>query len=162
MSARIYVNLGQMKNILRVTSNLSLSIIVRMLAFDTWITLYILVSSTMRRNSNEKEICTYFTNAVLTTINRRGLQCARCCSNSLGTRASSGAVLMSSSRAPVVVPIDFASFVSAHQFFQHLESWREGLIVCTDLEPGLVARAPRAFPTQRILTTDQTSQRLKT
>ena len=31
---------------------------------------------------------------------------ARCCSNSLGTRASSAAVLMSSSRAAVVVPLD--------------------------------------------------------
>ena len=31
---------------------------------------------------------------------------ARCCSNSLGTRASSAAVLMSSSRVAVVVPLD--------------------------------------------------------
>ena len=40
---------------MRFTGNLSLSIIGRMLGFDTWITLYNSASSTMRRNSKERE-----------------------------------------------------------------------------------------------------------
>ena len=47
---------------------------------------------------------------------------ARCCSNSLGTRASSTAVSMSSSRTVVVAPLDFAPLVPADQFFQFLNS----------------------------------------
>ena len=39
---------------MRLTGNLSLSISGRMLGFDTWITLYNSVSSTMRRN-NKRE-----------------------------------------------------------------------------------------------------------
>ena len=59
--AKIYVNL------MRLTKNLCLSIIGRMLGFDNS------VSSTMRRNSNENEICIHFTYAVLTTTNKHCL-----------------------------------------------------------------------------------------
>ena len=44
---------------MRLAGNRSLSIIGRMLGFDTWITLYNSVSSRMRRNNNEKEMCIY-------------------------------------------------------------------------------------------------------
>ena len=58
---------------LRFTGNLSLSVTGRMLGFDTWITLYISVSTTMPRKSKEKEICTYFICAVLTKTDRHHL-----------------------------------------------------------------------------------------
>ena len=60
---------------MRFTGNLSLSVTARMVGFDTWIILYISVSTTMRRNSKEKEICTYFIYAVLTKTARHHLHC---------------------------------------------------------------------------------------
>ena len=58
---------------MRLTGNLSLSITGRMLGFDTWITVYISVPTTMRRNSTDKEICTNFAYAVLTKTDRHHL-----------------------------------------------------------------------------------------
>ena len=57
---------------MRLTGNLSLLTIGRMLGFGTWIILYHSVSSTMCRNI-EEETCIYFTYALLTTINRHRL-----------------------------------------------------------------------------------------
>ena len=58
------------RKMMRFTCNLIVPIIGRMLGFDTWITLYNSVSSTMRRNSKEKDVCTYFIYAVLTETDR--------------------------------------------------------------------------------------------
>ena len=87
---------------------------------------------------------------------------ARCCSNSLGTRVSSAAVLMSSSRAVVVVPLDLLHSyrrTSSSHFSspagRSCSLHRSGTKICRKKSSALSS-------TQRIPTTDQSSQRLQT
>ena len=64
---------GTDAKMMRLTGSLSLPIVGRTHGFDTWITVYISVSTTMRRNSKEQELCTYFIYAVLTKTDRHHL-----------------------------------------------------------------------------------------
>ena len=77
---------------------------------------------------------------------------ARNCSNSLGSRDSSAAVLMSASRAAVVVPLDL--LLSYRRTSSSCRVLREDLAVYTDLESQ---NCSALFTTQRIPTTDQMS-----
>ena len=73
MATEVLRQSGTDGKMMRFTGNLSLPITGRTHGFDCWITLYNSVSTTMRRNSKEKERCTYFIYAVLTKTDRHHL-----------------------------------------------------------------------------------------